>query len=110
MAAKEGEGGRFGPRVPAGEALEEARVPALRHEGGLERARLGNGRPRESRSRHEGIVERVDEEGGPADARKELSAAGARPVVLLVGEAVKRGRDEAIVLGERLRFQRRGQV
>ena len=49
----------------------------------------------------EGIVRRVDQEAGAPDARQVRAAAGARPVVALIGEAVDRRRRQPVVHGER---------
>src|SRR5262250_3772557 len=103
MAVKEAEGTRLGPGMPAREALEKTRVASLLDEVRLEPGGGGHRRARQGGGRHEGIVQRVDEEGRTADARQELGAARTRPVVALVGEAVERRGNEAIVLRERPR-------
>src|SRR6476660_5627215 len=110
MAAKEGEGAGLGPRAPPREALEEARMAALLDEGGLEPARLRHRGARQGGARHEGVVQGIDEESGPANPREELGAARSIPVVPLVGEAVQGRGDETIVLGEGLRLEGSGQI
>src|SRR5215471_1870332 len=110
MATKEGQRAILRPGVPAPEALEEAHMTSLLDEIGLEPARGGHRGARQGRGGYEGIVQRVDEQRGAADARQELRAARARPVIPLIGKAVERRGDEAIVLGERLGPVGRGQV
>src|SRR5215468_7092862 len=110
MATKEGQRAILRPGVPAPEALEEAHMTSLLDEIGLEPARGGHRGARQGRGGYEGIVQRVDEQRGAADARQELRAARARPVIPLIGKAVERRGDEAIVLGERLGPAGRGQV
>src|SRR6266545_2825794 len=110
MATEEGEGAGLRPRVPPPKPFEEAHMSALLDEGCLEPARLRHRVAGQGGARHEGIVQGVDQERGPANAGKELRAARAIPVVLLVGEAMKGRRDEAIVLGEGLRLEGGGQV
>src|SRR6266436_412036 len=103
MATKEGEGAGLRPRVPSPKPFEEAHMSSLLDEGRLEPARLRHRGARQGAGRHKGVVQGIDQERGPANTRKELRAARAIPVILLVGETVKGRRDEAIVLGEGLR-------
>src|SRR5580704_3241560 len=100
MVPEEGERAPLRPRGEAEWTLQEPHVPALLHEGRLEpwgaRDRGGG----QVRGGHERIVERVDQEGGPANPIEIGATAGAGPVVVLVGEAVERSREEPVVLGE----------
>src|SRR4030088_279992 len=110
MAAEEREGAGFGPGAPAPEGFQKARMSSLLDEGSLEPLRLGDGGARQSGGGHEGVVEGIDQERRSPDLWQELGAARSSPVVVLAGEAIERGRHQAIVLGEGLRLERRGKI
>src|ERR1700730_18858133 len=110
MGGEKREGAALGPGAPAPEAFEKPRMAARLNKGGLEPVRLGDGGARQSGGGHEGVVEGIDQERRSPDLRQELGAARPSPVVVLAGEAVERGRHQAIVLGEGLRLERCGKI
>src|SRR5947207_6625013 len=96
----------LGPRARAPRrALHEPDVAAVAHELGLHA--LGQrGDVRQAPRGNERIVDGVDQQRRPPDPPEVRPAAGARPVIHLVGETVQRRRDGAVVGGERARLQR----
>src|SRR5262249_35874036 len=94
-----------GPRRP----VEEADVAAVRDELdlNLRRQRVSI---RQRVGWYEGIVERVDEQGRAPDVGEIRFRARARPVIALVGKAVERRGERAVVLGERVSAQHRRHV
>src|SRR6266540_3490145 len=98
MAREKGEGAALGPRAPTGRAFEEARMASLADEVGLDESRFRIRVAGQRGGRHEGIVDGVDEQGGPAYLGQVRAQARARPVVSLVLEAVKGRRHQPVVL------------
>src|SRR5262245_2509555 len=94
----------LGPRpdTPGPAAFDEPDMAAAGRElGANPRRQVGETRQRVGRN--DRIVEGVDEQGRPADARQVGSAGRLAPVVALVCEPIERRRDQTIVAGERPR-------
>src|SRR5712692_2106286 len=110
MALEKGEGASLRPRAPTGGAFQETRMASLADEVGLDESRFRGGVAGQRGGGHEGIVDGVDEQGGPAYLRQVGARARARPVVPLVLEAVKGRRHQPVVLGKGPRTERGGQI